>query len=71
MIVGHNPGLEKLVEQLTGERQDLPSVALAQIGLPMHQWRDLKLSARGTLGGLRRPEERHSCTNPCLSRKVD
>src|SRR5215470_18877532 len=22
MIVGHNPGLEKLVEQLTGERQD-------------------------------------------------
>jgi phosphohistidine phosphatase len=25
MIVGHNPGLEKLVEQLTGERQDLPT----------------------------------------------
>ena len=57
MIVGHNPGVEKLVEQLTGERQDLPTAALAQIGLPIDQWRDLKLSTRGTLVGLWRPEE--------------
>jgi phosphohistidine phosphatase len=57
MIVGHNPGLEKLVEQLTGERQDLPTAALAQIGLPIDQWRDLRLSTRGTLRGLWRPEE--------------
>ena len=57
MIVGHNPGLENLVEQLTGERQDLPTAALAQIGLPIDQWRDLKLSTRGTLVGLWRPED--------------
>ena len=57
MIVGHNPGLEKLVEQLTGERQDLPTAALAQIGLPIDQWRDLKRSTRGTLVGLWRPKE--------------
>jgi len=57
MIVGHNPGLEKLVEQLTGERQDLPTAALAQIGLPIDQWCELKLSTRGTLVGLWRPEE--------------
>jgi phosphohistidine phosphatase len=57
MIVGHNPGLETLVEQLTGERQDLPTAALAQIGLPIDQWRDLKRSTRGTLVGLWRPEE--------------
>ena len=57
MIVGHNPGLEKLVELLTGERQDLPTASLAQIGLPIDQWRDLKLSIRGTLVGLWRPEE--------------
>ena len=44
MIVGHNPGLEELVEQLTDERQDLPTAALAQIVLPIDQWRDLKLS---------------------------
>ena len=57
MIVGHNPGFEKLVEQLTSERHDLPTAALAQIGLPIDQWRDLKLSIRGTLVGLWRPEE--------------
>ena len=57
MIVGHNPGLEKLVEQLTGERQDLPTATLAQIRLPIAQWRDLKLSTRGKLAGLWRPEE--------------
>ena len=57
MIVGPNPGLEQLVEQLTGEPQDLPTAALAQIGLPIDQWRDLKLSTRGRLVGLWRPEE--------------
>src|SRR5688572_4344414 len=57
MIVGHNPGLEELIEQLTGGRHDLPTAALARIGLPIDQWRDLKLSTRGTLGGLWRPEE--------------
>jgi phosphohistidine phosphatase len=55
MIVGHNPGLEQLVEQLTGESHDLPTAALAQISLPIDQWRDLRLSTRGTLVGLWRP----------------
>ena len=57
MIVGHNPGLEELVEQLTGERQDLPTATLAQIALPIDEWRDLKLSTRGTLLGHWRPKE--------------
>ena len=57
MIVGHNPGLEELVAQLTGEQQDLPTAALAQIGLPIDRWRDLKVSTRGTLLGLWRPKE--------------
>ena len=57
LIVGHNPGLEGLVEQLTGEREDLPTAALAQIELPIDRWRDLQLSTRGTLLNLWRPEE--------------
>jgi phosphohistidine phosphatase len=57
MIVGHNPGLEELVAQLTGERQDLPTAALAQIVLPINQWRDLKQSTRGNLVGHWRPKE--------------
>jgi phosphohistidine phosphatase len=57
MIVGHNPGLEELVAKLTGEQQDFPTAALAQIALPIERWRDLKLSTRGTLSGLWRPKE--------------
>jgi phosphohistidine phosphatase len=58
MIVGHNPGLEELVAQLTGEHQDLPTAALAQIVLPpIDQWRDLKPSTRGTLVRHWRPKD--------------
>jgi phosphohistidine phosphatase len=57
MIVGHNPGLEELVEQLTGELQGLPTAALAQIVLPIERWRDLTLSTRGTLKGHWRPKQ--------------
>ncbi len=57
MIVGHNPGLEELVAQLTGDWQDLPTAALAQIILPIDQWRDLRLSTRGTLVGHWRPKQ--------------
>jgi phosphohistidine phosphatase len=57
MIIGHNPGLEELVEQLTGERHHLPTAALAHIVLEIDRWRDLKPSTRGTLLGLWRPKE--------------
>jgi phosphohistidine phosphatase len=59
MIVGHNPGLEELVEQLTTERHDLPTAALAQIVLPIDRWRDLAVSTRGTLMGHWRPKDLH------------
>ena len=57
MIVGHNPGLEELIAQVTGERQDLPTAALAQIVLPINQWRDFGRSTRGTLVGHWRPKD--------------
>jgi phosphohistidine phosphatase len=57
MIVGHNPGLEELVEQLTGEQHDLPTAALAGIVLLIDRWRDLRVSTRGTLFGLWGPKE--------------
>ena len=55
MIVGHNPGLEELVAQLTGELEDLPTAALARIALPIDRWSDLDATTRGTLVGLWRP----------------
>ena len=57
MIVGHNPGLEVLLTQLTGEQEALPTAALAQIALPIDRWSDLNASTRGTLVGLWRPRE--------------
>lgn len=57
MIVGHNPGLEDLVAQLTGEPEDLPTAALAHVGLPIDRWRDLDVSTRGTLLMLWRPKD--------------
>jgi phosphohistidine phosphatase len=56
MIVGHNPGFEELVGRLTGERETLPTAALARIDLPIDEWSDLEETTRGTLAGLWRPK---------------
>lgn len=41
MVIGHNPGLEELLSDLTGETEPLPTAALAQIELPIQRWIDL------------------------------
>jgi phosphohistidine phosphatase len=41
MLVGHNPGLEELLQELTGEYQPLPTAALAQVSLPLSHWSEL------------------------------
>jgi phosphohistidine phosphatase len=56
MIVGHNPGLEELLALMTGEQEEMPTAALAQIVLPIDRWGDLDGSIRGTLVGLWRPK---------------
>lgn len=57
MIVGHNPGLEDLVELLTGESHDLPTAALVQLAVPISAWRELTSHIRATLVALWRPKE--------------
>ena len=41
MVVGHNPGLELLLEELTGAAEFLPTAALAQVELPLQHWVEL------------------------------
>lgn len=41
MVVGHNPGLEGLVEQLTGRSEHLPTGGLVACDLPLENWADL------------------------------
>lgn len=38
LVVGHNPGLENLVESLTGEAVHLPTAAVAMIEAPVDDW---------------------------------
>ena len=41
MIVGHNPGLEGVVQQLTGEYHGLTTAALVQVAVPIARWSEL------------------------------
>jgi phosphohistidine phosphatase len=40
LLVGHNPGLEELVQALTGEVRRMPTAALAHIRLGIERWAD-------------------------------
>lgn len=57
MVVGHNPGLEELILRLTGQREAMPTAALAQIDLPIESWREIASPVRGTLVHLWRPRD--------------
>jgi phosphohistidine phosphatase len=56
MIVGHNPGLESLLQQLSGRVETLSTGAIAFIDLPIKNWKELKNEVEGTLMALRYPE---------------
>ena len=57
LLVAHNPGVEGLLEGLTGEVAAMPTAALAQVELPIDQWPSLSLATEGTLINLWRPRE--------------
>lgn len=57
MVVGHNPGLEYLVELLTGQTALLPTAALARVELPITTWEELFTAPKGTLAALWTPHE--------------
>jgi phosphohistidine phosphatase len=52
LIVGHNPGMEEMLEQLTGLHERMPTAALAQVSLPIEGWSDIGLETSGSLVNL-------------------
>ena len=52
MVVGHNPGVEELLEDLTGAVERMPTAALAQVSLRISAWSELRLDASGGLVNL-------------------
>lgn len=57
MVVGHNPGLEELLYELTGEEEPLPTGGLAQVRLPIEKWAELEMDGEGELVAFWRPRE--------------
>jgi phosphohistidine phosphatase len=47
MVVGHNPGLEELVQLLTERSEHLPTAALVEIELAVAHWTELSTGAHG------------------------
>ena len=57
MVIGHNPGLEELVEELTGDWIRMPTAALAVVELPIQDWSDLSEETQGELVNFWQPKE--------------
>jgi phosphohistidine phosphatase len=57
MVVGHNPGLEELLDILVGKEEALPTGAVAQVALPIQSWQELTIETGGQLVNLWRPKE--------------
>ena len=56
LMVGHNPGLEELIETLTGEAMAMPT-ALACLELSLERWEDFDLETECKLVNVWRPKE--------------
>lgn len=56
MIVGHNPGLEDLVERLTGESERMPTAALACVEFQTESWEAVE-DGEGKLEWLLTPKQ--------------
>lgn len=56
MVVGHNPTMEHLVTNLTGESVTMPTTALAHIELPIEHWKALDIYSKCNLLNLWTPK---------------
>ena len=41
MMIGHNPGFERLASRLVGEEVEMPTGSLAEIQVPVDQWSEV------------------------------
>lgn len=49
MVVGHNPGLEELLYDLTESNEWMPTACLAQVEFKIDSWQDIDLFPNGRL----------------------
>jgi phosphohistidine phosphatase len=57
MVVGHNPGMEELMEDIAGSYERMVTAALAHVALPIERWGQLHEAVQGTLLKLWHPKD--------------
>ena len=57
LVVGHNPGLEELVQRLTGEYLDVPTAAVVHIALPITEWKEVDAANGASIVEIWRPRD--------------
>ena len=57
MVIGHNPGLETLLQMLSGRIESLPTAVIAHLVLPIDAWNQLNSDTQGDLVEVWRPKE--------------
>lgn len=57
MLIGHNPGLETLLQLLSDRIESLPTAVVAHVILPIKQWSELNFDTTGDLVDIWRPKE--------------
>jgi len=57
MVIGHNPGLETLLQLLSGLIESLPTAVIAHLALPIQHWSELTSETNGEIVDVWRPKE--------------
>jgi len=57
LVIGNNPGLEELVEMLTGEFHIMSTCSLVYIRLGVGRWLDIDYEIKGHLAGIWYPPD--------------
>jgi phosphohistidine phosphatase len=58
LIIGHNPGLEALLQMLSGQVESLPTAAIAYLAFQIEHWNEFKSAGRPEICELWRPPEK-------------
>ncbi|WP_425613481.1 histidine phosphatase family protein [Anatilimnocola sp. NA78] len=57
LLIGHNPGLEELLEAVTGNYRPLSTAALAWLEFPVDDWREINKENKAELKHVWQPRE--------------
>ena len=57
LTIGHNPGLEELVEMLTGEIHLMPTCSMVHVKLSVDKWSDIDNKIKGQVAEIWRPPD--------------